>query len=351
MTRDERVGGVLPPEIKKRVEDQAKAVDKGEEQARYMLPLLGEAGLLGAPRPTIAAAIDELAAADLSAAFTTWAQRIVIEVLRFGADSADKGRLEALTTGRRPGITGMAPVLQAATGAGDVTLTATESGSGYRINGKLNWASNLYNDSVLVSGARREDGEVVIFVADADSSGLELGSPFGILGLNATSSAWVTFDDVDVPASDVVAVGLKDFAAFLRPVLALLQVSECLGLAAAAARSATSLQHGTGVVFAPDIARAAESIHLHRARQRELLDALERGDAPEPLDVLQLRLGAAEDAVGATALEVRVAGGAGYARSSPTSRRFREATFLPVQSPSEGQLRWELAQLTRPDAG
>lgn len=41
-------------------------------------------------------------------------------------------------------------------------------------------------------------------------------------------------------------------------------------------------------------------------------------------------------------IEVRVASGAGYARNSPASRRFREAAFIPAQSPSEGQLRWEL---------
>jgi hypothetical protein len=46
----------------------------------------------------------------------------------------------------------------------------------------------------------------------------------------------------------------------------------------------------------------------------------------------------------ATRLESTVVGGAGYAVGSPANRRFREAAFLPVQSPSEGQLRWELTQ-------
>lgn len=60
--------------------------------------------------------------------------------------------------------------------------------------------------------------------------------------------------------------------------------------------------------------------------------------------LLELRLAAAEVASAAAALEVRVAGGAGYAQSSPASRRFREAAFIPVQSPSETQLKWELAR-------
>lgn len=61
--------------------------------------------------------------------------------------------------------------------------------------------------------------------------------------------------------------------------------------------------------------------------------------------MLELRLAAAEVATVATALEVRVSGGAGYAQSSSASRRFREAAFIPVQSPSETQLKWELARV------
>ena len=37
-------------------------------------------------------------------------------------------------------------------------------------------------------------------------------------------------------------------------------------------------------------------------------------------------------------------GGAGYVAKSPTARRLREASFLPVQSPTEGHLRYELSK-------
>jgi len=60
---------------------------------------------------------------------------------------------------------------------------------------------------------------------------------------------------------------------------------------------------------------------------------------------------AASAAVAASGIEVRVAGGAGYAKSSPASRRFREAAFIPVQSPSESQLRWELAKARGEEVG
>jgi alkylation response protein AidB-like acyl-CoA dehydrogenase len=53
-------------------------------------------------------------------------------------------------------------------------------------------------------------------------------------------------------------------------------------------------------------------------------------------------LAAADVVSAAAALEIRTAGGKGYARRTDASRRFREAAFIPVQSPSEAQLRWEL---------
>ena len=46
----------------------------------------------------------------------------------------------------------------------------------------------------------------------------------------------------------------------------------------------------------------------------------------------------------ATHFELQVVGGAGYVTESPTARRLREASFLPVQSPIEGHLRYELAR-------
>lgn len=64
---------------------------------------------------------------------------------------------------------------------------------------------------------------------------------------------------------------------------------------------------------------------------------------PTRAELLAMRLAAAEIATGAAALEAKTAGGKGYTSSSGTSRRYREAAFIPVQSPSESQLRWELA--------
>ena len=68
------------------------------------------------------------------------------------------------------------------------------------------------------------------------------------------------------------------------------------------------------------------------------------GGSPPPSkkELLTLRLTAAEISSDSAGLEIRTAGGKGYASRTPVSRRYREAAFIPVQSPSEAQLRWEL---------
>lgn len=124
----------------------------------------------------------------------------------------------------------------------------------------------------------------------------------------------------------------------------MLQTSECLGVAESAIAAASGKAVGINEVFAGDIADTYQEITELVSTQEALADQAGSGQQVAFADLLRLRLAAAEAAVNAANLEIRVAGGAGYAKSSPASRRYREATFIPVQSPSEGQLKWQLAR-------
>lgn len=137
----------------------------------------------------------------------------------------------------------------------------------------------------------------------------------------------------------------RDFVGFIsavRPTFLILQTSECLGVADAAIDAAATRLTGVNEVLTEDVEKLrAEITHLIHT-QDLIIAVLDDGATVDRVKLLELRLDAARAAVDATALEVRVAGGAGYAQSSPASRRFREAAFIPVQSPSETQLTWEL---------
>ncbi|AGF73238.1 acyl-CoA dehydrogenase family protein [Corynebacterium halotolerans] len=335
---------ILDPELRASIAENAKAVDKGEKDARYALSLLGEAGLLGRDLLDTARLIRELSAEDLSVGFTVWADRVTLSYLEAAGTGYALELAEALRVGRRPGVSGMAGPFKEFAGCGEIDLHAEKTDDGYVINGKLNWASNLYDDAVVVSGAKTDGGERFLFVLEAGHKGVHFGRPFGLLGLNATASAWVTFEDVHLPAAQVLTGDFESFMAQARPTFSLLQISECIGVAEASAAAAGTRLSGVNETFTGDVERAVATNAELVERQEAIIARLGQGEKVSPVELLELRLDAAEAAVAAANVEVRVAGGAGYAKNSPASRRFREAAFIPVQSPSEAQLRWELAR-------
>lgn len=328
------------PDLLQKVSANAAAVDRGELDARYILPLLGEAGL-GGDLLSAARLIRELSRCDLSVGFTVWAHRMTLEYLRRAAYADFEQVLDQLRRGERPGVTGMAAAFKEFAGCGQVELHAAEVQGGYRISGKLNWASNLYHDAVVVSAARTDHGERLLFFVEGSAEGVNFGNPFGLLGLNATASAGVEFNAVFIPESQIISHDFEPFITEVRPTFVLLQVAECLGVAEAAIAAASTRLSGVNATFAEDVERLAERIRNLAQQHEESIHRLPNANA---VDLLELRLGAASAAVDAANIEVRVAGGSGYAKSSAASRRFREAAFIPVQSPSESQLRWELAR-------
>lgn len=321
----------------------AKAVDRNELSARYGIELLGSQQLfIRENLQETARQLREIAAVDLSVAFGIWAHTMVITYLRTADTDYVRYVLPALENGTRPGVTGMAPAFKEAAGAGTIDLTATPAEDGYVLNGTLAWASNLADDAVIVTAARTPSGERLLVAFDGCASGVTLGTPFALLGLNATSSAGITLDNVPVPAGQVLSRDFEAFISTVRPTFLILQTSECLGVADAAIDAAATRLTGVNEVLTEDVEKLRAEI-THLIHTQDLIAAvLDDGATVDRVKLLELRLDAARAAVDATALEVRVAGGAGYAQSSPASRRFREAAFIPVQSPSETQLKWEL---------
>lgn len=103
----------------------------------------------------------------------------------------------------------------------------------------------------------------------------------------------------------------------------------------------SGLLTGLGVEFSDEYRALVKRFEILR---RNLYQYAAEPDAVSIRDLVAFRLEGSNIAVAATRLEAMLRGGAGYAASSATNRRFREAAFLPIQSPSEGQLRWELAK-------
>jgi hypothetical protein len=98
-----------------------------------------------------------------------------------------------------------------------VTATPSEDGSSYRINGTKLWATNgAVADVVIVMAmVPKSDGHkggITAFIVPTDIKGLTVTRRNAFMGLKGIENSVTVFDDVDIPASNVVGkegIGLK----------------------------------------------------------------------------------------------------------------------------------------------
>jgi alkylation response protein AidB-like acyl-CoA dehydrogenase len=330
---------------------RADNLDCGEGHAREVLEMLADDGALdlGAPfnrdadLAAMADVISELSSRCMSSAFTTWAHRMTIEYLAAAGTPYAESVLPTLRSGQTPGITGMASAFRELAGCGSLEITATPDGDGYLLNGPIRWASNLYDDALLVTGVRTEQGDRLIVALPLSTPGIKIGSPFSLLALGSTASSFLSLTDVRIGHENVLSRDIEAFLTSVRPTFMVLQTAMCAGLARTCISQARQSLVGVNAVFATEVESMAGKLALVSSATTKTAHSVAGLVPPTRAELLALRLAGAEVATGAAVLEAKTAGGKGYASSSGASRRFREASFIPVQSPSEAQLRWELA--------
>jgi len=343
--------GLLDGALLEDIRAHAAALDRGEHHSRRSFRALGAAGLLGvgAPGnadgglPDMADVVRLISGACMSTGFSLWAHRMAIEYLLTAATPFGAAAVRPLLAGTTLGVTGMASAFKEAAGCGSLELTATTVPGGYQVSGPIRWASNLYPDSTMVTAVRTDSGEKLIVALTLDTPGVALGEHFELLALGSTASSYLNLQDVYVPTEQVLSRDFTGFLQHVRPTFLVLQSAMCLGLTSTAVEQAGLGLSGVNSVFGADVDRVAQRLADAEATLAKLAVAVGGAQSPTKKELLSLRLTAAELSSASADLEIRTAGGKGYASRTSASRRYREAAFIPVQSPSEGQLRWELA--------
>lgn len=350
-------GVLLDDTVLQEVATSASGVDANTIPASAVLARLAERNLLdtglGRGTSTSRPADDVRPVADLiaaiaeecvSSAFSLWAHRMVLEYVARGRRSRRTAELfDDLAAARRTGATAMAAGLKSLAGLGEVEIIATRTDRGWALTGPVAWASNLVKGSVFVAPARTLEGQTLVVWVDTDAPGVTVRPVAGLLALDATASGSLRLAEVAVADDQVLSTDLAGFARDFRPTFLVLQSAFCVGLIRRSLAEATNSQlRGENPALTPDVQQLAEDTQSLLDTWQRLASDVTSGTARE---YLQVRLDASHLAGRATRLESTLAGGRGYMRKSGTSRRFREAAFLPVQSPSEGHLRWELATL------
>ncbi len=287
-----------------------------------------------------AALIFDLASKCMATAFSLWAHRACITFF----DTVGKDLPEGLTQASISGSTAMAQAFKDASGLGSIQVRAQPVAGGLKLNGSISWASNLYPDGVIVLPVILEtaqgSSQKYVVSTRVDRAGLTVKPLKGLLALNATQSGSLTFKDLIVPEADILTTNLPSFLAGIRSPFLLLQSSFCLGLTAASLEAISQQLRGGRKVFTAGFERISQD--YHRLRQ-QLISLAEQPESAHKSQLLQLRHSLSQLAIAATHLELAVFGGRAYSQQSASNRRLRESLFLPVQSPTEGHLRHDLA--------
>ncbi|WP_017615105.1 acyl-CoA dehydrogenase family protein [Nocardiopsis salina] len=338
------------PEVTEDFLASAPDVDTGEQDVRPGLRRLGELGLLDTGLPDdgrggllpFLGTVESVARGCLSSAFSLWAQRMSLEYLARAPRSPwAEEQLALLATGERTGAGALAPAMKELSGLGSVPVLAHPERGGHRLTGTLPWVSNLFPGAVVAFPARVEeeagDGRRILVAVRVGDEGVRVRDLPRLMALNGTASSSLELDGARAGEDALISDDLPAFCAGIRTTFLLVQSAFCSGLAVESTEQAASRIHGTTAVFGDDLEVLRDDVASVRARLAEFAQR-----PPEPAQVTQLRLDAAVTAGTAARLESAVRGGASFAEAGHSSRRLRESLFLPIQSPTEGHLRWDL---------
>lgn len=341
----------------------ASGLDTGAEDPATLLPALADGGLthIGVPQTfggtggeirDAIAAIAEVSARSLAAGFVLWGHRTYIEYLLQSENTALRERLVPdLAAGRVAGATGLSNAMKFLAGLEALQIAARAEGDGLVLDGKLPWVTNLRPDGFHVAAAvSRADGEALIVSLAHDRDGVVRSPDLDLIALRATNTAAITISNARITAGDVISSAAHAWLQQVRPAFLGLQCGLAIGLARRALHEADSAVGAGRHVLTYPITELSQSL---AEEERALLDGVTAGRfLSEPATLFRVRIALTEIAEAAVGLELQALGGRAYLATPGNGfvRRWREAAFIPVVTPSIVQLRTSLAAKAAADA-
>lgn len=349
----------LPAAFRDWVAASAHGLDSGTTPATEVVPQLAAAGLPAVGVPTghggaggdlvnAVQAIAAVARQSLTAAFMLWGQRSYVEYLLQTPNRPLLDRhLPDLLAGRLAGASGLSNAMKSLAGLEALQIRARTDGEHHVLNGKLPWVTNLRPAGFHVAAAvEREDGgpAFVAFLTSADE-GLTRSPDLDTMGMRSSDTAALGFVDVRIDQARILAANAEQWLTQLKPSFISLQCGLSIGLAHRALDEAEKRATGgrnvlEGAIYAvrDRLAQAEAKLATGLRQQRFEQDAA---------SLFSLRIEFAGIVADAVALELQTTGGLAYLAGPGRdfARRWREAAFIPLVTPSLTQMQTALVQL------
>jgi len=265
-------------------------------------------------------------------------------ILISGSDEQKKKYLPRLAAGEALAAFGLTEA-EAGSDAGGVRTTAVRDGDAYVLNGTKQWITNggeadIYTVIAMTDRAKGARGASA-FIVEKGTPGFEFGKKEDKLGIRASATRELVFQDCRVPAGNLIAKEGMGFMVAMRtldksrPGVA----AQALGIAAGALDEAVRhsrerRQFGKAIAsfqglqfMLADMAtqvEAARTLVYHAAR---LID----GGAKNISKISAMcKLFASDTAMRVTTDAVQVFGGYGYMREYPVEKMMRDAKITQI---------------------
>ncbi len=300
-------------------------------------------GGLGLDRRTYCTVIEEVAYGMLAVATALGVHAMATScIAEFGDDELKGEYLPDMATGRPVGAFALSEP-QAGSNPRAMETTARPVDDGYVINGTKQWITNGERAGVIILFAKTEPENpdtITQFLVPADSEGLSVASKEDKLGLRASDTCQLQFDDVHIPER----YRLTEVGRGLRAAFEVLNGgriaigAQSIGLARSARDDALAYatdreQFDQPISEFQTIRHKLADMETKLAASRLLTyDAARRQDQGEPVakHASMAKYFASEAAVEIANEAVQIHGGYGYVSDTDVERLYRDAKVTTI---------------------
>ncbi|MDR7280086.1 acyl-CoA dehydrogenase family protein [Catenuloplanes atrovinosus] len=314
----------------------------------FGLPFPEEAGGMGGDYLALCLALEELARVDSSVAITLEAAISLgaMPIFRFGTDAQRARWLPDLVSGDRLAAFGLTEP-GAGSDAGGTTTRAVLDGDEWVINGAKSFITNSGTDitsliTVTAVTGTNPDGskEISTIIVPSDTPGLTVLPGYSKVGWCASDTHELAFEEVRVPAENLLGTRGRGFAQFLRildegriaiAALATGLAQGCVDESLAYARERHAFGRAIGDFQAIQFKISDMEVRAHTSRLA-YYDAAARllSGADFKRAAAIAKLHASECAVTNAREATQIHGGYGFMNETPVARFWRDAKILEI---------------------
>jgi len=338
----------------------AAEFDESGEFPHKTVKKMGEMGFMGIEIPeeyggagmdTLAyvLALEEISKADASHGVIMSVNNSLYchGILKFGTEEQKKKFITPIASGKSIGAYSLTEP-QSGSDAGTMKSRATRDGDSYILNGRKSWVTSGpvadYFVVFMMTDPDKKQKGVSAFLVEGNTKGLVRGKKEPKLGIRASATSEIIFEDCRVPVENRLGAEGEGFKIAMTVLDAgrIGIASQALGIAEAAYEAARQYAgqreafgqpigafQGTGFKIA-DMKTRIEASRLLTYNAALAKEKSKQTDGRYTLEASMAKLFASETAMFVTHQALQIHGGIGYSKELPVERYFRDAKITEI---------------------